>query len=389
LAKTIDELSQTEISTLIETSMSIFTPEDNASKVKGELEKTGRYEAVVVGGGKIGMVTLRDLLAVELLEQTKVERLWKSQWRTPVTADSQVGGVATEMLRINARALPVVENMKPVGIISQVDIVAAMADCNELRKTQAKDLAKMPATSLGIYAKVAEARKLMLDKGFSHVPIVNEEKLVGIVTAQDIVQFFATGIGRMKTGERPGQKVTKYPGTVEAIMDKNPLTFKSDATALEVARGLRDQEKSAAIIVDEDDGVLGIITPKELLKLIAEPEKEDEMPISIIGLTNEEFLEKNLAEEKVRRVIAIGIRIHPDINSAQVVIKKVDKGGEKGRYEMTARVLSPREQFQASNEGYDLVQTFDGLVSSLEKIFKGSKHEISKVPRRGRGRLDS
>lgn len=386
MAKTIEELSQTEISELIERKISIFTPEDSASKVKGELEKIGRYEAIVIGGGKIGLVTIRDLLDVELLEQTKVERLWKSQWQTPVTSDSWVSGVATELLRINARALPVVEDMKPVGIISQVDIVAAMADCPELRKTLAKDLAKMPPVSLGIYAKVAEARKLMLERDFSHVPIVKEEKLVGIVTAQDIVQFFATGIGRAKTGERSGQKVSKYPGTVEDIMDKHPLTFKSGATALDVAKGLRDQEKSAALLVDDNEGVLGIITPKELLQLVAEPEREPELPISIVGLTNEEFLEKSLAEAKVKKAVNLGMKLHPDINNVQVVIKKAAKGGEKGRYEMTIRVLTPKEQFQTSNEGYDLVKTFDGLIAALEKLFKQAKHEPSKVPRRGHGR---
>lgn len=386
MAKTIEELSQTEISELIDRRVSVFTPEDTASKVKGELEKTGRYEAIVVGGGKIGLVTIRDLLDVELLEQTKVDRLWKSQWQTPVTSDSWVRGVATELLRINARALPVVEDMKPVGIVSQVDIVAAMADCPELRKTPAKNLAKMPPVSLGVYAKVAEARKLMLERGFSHVPIVKDEKLVGIVTAQDIVQFFTTGIGRAKTGERSGQKITKYPGTVEDMMDKHPLTFKPGATALDVAKGLRDQGKSAAILVDENEGVLGIITPKELLQLVAEPVKEPELPISIVGLTNEEFLERSLSEDKLKRAISLGLKIHPDINNVQVVIKKSEKGGEKVRYEVTARVLSPREQFQASESGYDLVKIFDGLVSSLEKVFKQAKHESTKVPRRGHGR---
>ena len=386
MAKTIDELSQTEISELINRRASVFSPEDSASKVKGELEKTGRYEAIVVGGGKVGSVTLRDLLDVDLLEQTKVDRLWKSQWQTPVTSDSWVGSVATEMVRINARAFPVVEDMRPVGIISQVDIVAAMADCQELKKIPAKDLAIMPLVTLGAYAKIAEARKLMLDKGISHIPIVKDEKLVGIVTAQDIVQFFSTGIGRMKTGERQGPKAGKYPGEVEDLMDKQPLTFGSDATALDVARGLRDQEESAALMVNDNGSVYGIITPKELLELIAEPEMEPELPISIVGFTNEEFLEKSLAEEKLKKAVNLGMKIHPDINNVQVVIKKADKGGEKGRYEMTVRVLTPKEQFQTSNEGYDLVKTFDGLVSALEKVFKQAKHEQSKVPRRGRGR---
>jgi CBS domain-containing protein/ribosome-associated translation inhibitor RaiA len=386
LAKTIEELSQTMISELINTRISIFTPEDTASKVKGELEKTGRYEAIVVGGGKLGMVTIRDLLGVEPLEQTKVEKLWKSQWQTPVTADSWVRGVATELVRINVRALPVVEDMKPIGIISQVDIVGAMADCNDLKKTFAKDLAKMAPVTLEVGAKVAEARKLMLDRGISHVPITKDGKLAGIVTAAELVQYFSQGIGRAKTGERAGIKVSKYPGNVDGIMDKHPFTVSMNASALDIARGFRDQGKSAAILIDENEEVLGILTPKELLALMAEPSEELEMPISIVGLANEEFLARSLAEEKIRRVISLGMKMHPHINDVQVRIKKSDKGGDNERYEMTARALSPTEQFQASNAGYDLVKTFDGLMASLEKEFKQAKHEPKKVTRRGRGR---
>ncbi len=386
MSKTIEELSHTEVSELLNRKVSMFSPEDTASKVKGELERTGRYEAIVVGGGKVGMVTIRDLLGVDPLEKTKVEKLWKSQWQTPVTTDSWVRGVATELVRINARALPVVENMKLVGIISQVDIVNALAGCQELRKTPAKELARMPPVTLSADSKVAEARKITLDRGFSHIPILEDGKLVGMITAQEIVQFFATGIGKSKIGERVGEKINKYPGAVSGVMDKHPFTVGPNATALAVAVGMRDHKKSAALIVDEKDGVLGIITPKELLQLIAEPIEEPELPISILGLSNEEFLERSLAEEKVRRVVSLGLRIHPHINDVQVRIKKSEKGGENERYEMTARAISPTEQFQVSNSGYDLVKTFDGLMSALEKEFKQTKHEPTKVPRRGRGR---
>ena len=142
MLKTLSELASTEISTFFKKKITVLKPEDTAGKALGELEKTGRYEAVVWAGSKMGLITIRDLLDVEQLEKTKIETLWKPQM--VFTADSQVGRVAAEMIRINQRALPVIEKEEPIGIISQVDIIAEMADLTELKKTQIKDIAKIP-----------------------------------------------------------------------------------------------------------------------------------------------------------------------------------------------------------------------------------------------------
>jgi predicted transcriptional regulator/ribosome-associated translation inhibitor RaiA len=387
MPKTLEELGQTEISELINRRVSIFTPEDTVSSVRGELLKTGRYEAIVSGGGKVGLVTIRDLLNAEQQEQ-KLERIWTSQ--SPVTSDSWVKGVASELVRINLRALPVVENMKPVGIISQVDIIEALADCPTLRRTPAKDLAKMPLITLDFGEKIAEARRLMLEKGFSHVPILKDGKLVGIVTAQDIVQTFSSpSIGRSKTGEKQGEKINRYPGAVSGIMDKTPLTVGLNASALDVAKGIRDHKKSACLIVDNNNVVHGIITPRELLELIAEPVVEPELPISIVGITGEDFFERAVAEEKVRRVVERGMRMHPEINEVSIVIKKTNEGGERSRYQISSRVLSPREQFNVSEEGWDLLETFDSMLNALGKGLTKAKRDPQKFTRRGRGRESS
>ncbi len=385
MAKTLDEIGQTKISELLKTPFSVFLPEDTASKVLGELEKTGGYEAVVSVDNKVGLVTIRDMLNVEQPDQTKLEGLWKPL--TPITSDSLVQNVATELIRINARALPVVENSKPVGIISQVDIVDLLADCPELRKTLAKDFARMLPVTMDADSKVAEARKIMLEKGFSHIPVIKDGRLVGIVTAQDIVNLFTVSIGRSKTGVRQGSKLSRFPGAIIGIMDRTPLTVGPDATVLDVAKGMRDSRKSACLIVDDKDTVHGIITPRELLSIVAEPTVEYELPIAIVGLTKEDFFERSIAEEKIRRVISRNIRMHPDINEVTIKIKKQDNKGIRTRYNMAARIISPREQWSTSAEGWDLLATFDELLDSLSKVLMKAKRDPSKTSRRGRGRF--
>jgi CBS domain-containing protein/ribosome-associated translation inhibitor RaiA len=357
MTKTLDELSRTKISTLLDKRLVIFASDESVSRVLGELERTGRYEAAVQAGSKVGLITLRHLLNVEQPEHTKLEHLWKPL--TQITPDSLVTGVAAELIRINERALPVVEGTKPIGIISQLDIIKAMADCPELRTTPAKELAKIPVTAMDAKEAIAKARSTMLDKEFSHIPVTRNGKLVGMVTAQDLIQIFLKPQGRSKHG-------SKYKGELGDIMDEQPLTVGIDASALEVARGLRDRDKSACLVTDPQGVIHGIITPRELLALIARRLVIKELPIQIIGLKNEDFFDQAIAEEKVTRVIKKGMKIHPDINEVAVIIKRVSKEGERDRYKMTARVISPTEQINANGEGWDVLKTFENMLNTLE-----------------------
>jgi predicted transcriptional regulator/ribosome-associated translation inhibitor RaiA len=383
MVKTLGELASTEISTFFKKKITVLKPEETAGKALGELEKTGRYEAVVWAGSKMGLITIRDLLDVEQLEKTKIETLWKPQM--VFTADSQVGRVAAEMIRINQRALPVIEKDEPIGIISQVDIIAEMADLTELKKTQIKDIAKIPVISLDVEEKVAQARKLMLERGISHIPVIKSGKMIGLITAMDIVHTFISPMTKTSPIERIGSKKTKFSAPISEVMDKTPFTLQINATAYDVAKGLRDHEKSACILVDNDDGVIGIVTPRELLHLVAEPQKIQELPITIRGLEDEDFFQRELSEEKIRRVIEKNFRMHPDITEVNVRIKKSSPAGQRMRYELTIRVLSPREQWSAKADGWDLLKAFDEMLDDLSEILKRNK-EISAKARKSLAR---
>jgi ribosome-associated translation inhibitor RaiA len=169
-------------------------------------------------------------------------------------------------------------------------------------------------------------------------------------------------------------------------MDAQPITVEPDATALEVARGMMNRSKSACLITDQSGAVYGIITPRELLPLIAKPVSEAELPVYIVGLTDEDFFERGVAEEKLRRVVTRNMRIHPGINEVSIKIKRQQNKGERTRYEVTARVISPNEQFNATTQGWDLLAAFDGLLENLDSTLKRAQRKPLKTARRGRGR---
>jgi ribosome-associated translation inhibitor RaiA len=215
--------------------------------------------------------------------------------------------------------------------------------------------------------------------------VVDSGRLIGVVTAMDIVHTFITPPSRMTTGDTTGEKVTRFPGQVNGVMDDNPLVVGQNASILDVVRGMRDREKSACIMVEENGAVLGILTPREALVILKGAEPEG-LPVSILGLEREGFFERGVAEEKVRRVVARNMRIHPDINQVSIRIRRQQNSGERARYQIAARVLSPTEQFNASTEGWDLLASFDDLLEALDATLKRAKREQPKTTRRGRGR---
>lgn len=383
LGKTLRELVSSEIKDLMHGRVSVFNPDDTASKVLGELKETGRYEAAVASEGGIGLVTVRDLLGVSQPAQTRVDGIWKIIGSA--SPRDEVMDVVLTMVRNNVRAIPVVQDGMVVGIVSQVDVTSALSDVTELSGIAVKGLMRTPVTSLDIDERVSYARRLMLEKGFSHIPIVEYNRLVGIVTAKDIVHAYITPISKTTTGARVGEKIARFPGMVSGIMDPQPLTVGADGSALDVARGLREQVKSACVVTDLRRAILGIITPRELLAPLLRFREEEELPIYIMGLSGT-GLEKAIAEQKVRRVVERSLKIHPHINEVSVRVKQSKTRGTQTRHEVTARVLSAEEQFIAEEEGWDILKVFDKLCDTLDNALKKSKHEPERSPRRRRFR---
>lgn len=373
MTTSLRELAFSEIRDMVHSPVSVFSPDETVSRILGVLKETDRYEAAVKSDGSVGLITVRDLLDVDQPTQTKVDKVWKATGF--VAPSNTVINIVETLVRNNVRALPVVEGGNVVGIISQLDLVSAMCDVPELSGIHAKELIRSPVFSLDIEEKVSFARRLMLERGISHIPVVEYGRLVGVVTAKSIVNTFIIPASRTTSGDRVEEKVPRFHGTVSGIMDVHPFTVRPDASALDVVCGLRDQGQSACFMTDERGKILGIITPRELISPLLRFRVKEELPVYIMGLSDEDFFERSVAEDKVRRVVRKSMRFRPDIAEVSIRIKSSRTQGNRTRYELTARAISPEGQINAEAEGWDLLGVFDELCDILGKAIMRSKPE--------------
>jgi ribosome-associated translation inhibitor RaiA len=105
-----------------------------------------------------------------------------------------------------------------------------------------------------------------------------------------------------------------------------------------------------------------------------------------MGLSDEDFFERGVAEEKVRRVVRRSMRYRPDITEVSVNIKTSQTQGERTRYELTGRALTQEGQINAKADGWDLLRVFDELTDTLDKAIRRTKPETPSRTRRRRSR---
>ena len=105
-----------------------------------------------------------------------------------VRPNSSVKEVVVNMNKFNVGSIVVVQGDKPVGIISERDILKRVVElCLVPETLTAEQIMTSPVVIINETATMDEAAKLMAKKKVRKIPVMNKQKLVGIVTFTDIV----------------------------------------------------------------------------------------------------------------------------------------------------------------------------------------------------------
>jgi len=98
---------------------------------------------------------------------------------------------AKKMVRKKVGSLPILEGNKLVGFISQIDILWALVKKSrlDLSKIKAIDISPKKIATLKSETSIPEAIKMMKKFKFEKFPVVDNKKLVGIITVRDILNF--------------------------------------------------------------------------------------------------------------------------------------------------------------------------------------------------------
>jgi CBS domain-containing protein/ribosome-associated translation inhibitor RaiA len=334
------------------------------SKIISTLNETNSYDVFIELSGKIGALTIRDIIGIKDITTTRPSLVGKII--PELNRDSVIGEAARIMSHYRMRTLPVVHNGKIEGQVSArriVELISKHLVESKLRIVASNIMTSDPIV-IDYHKTVSAARSIMKRRRIDHLPVVDNGRLVGIITSSDIMKVMLPSerIGKKSVGIDNAED--RFSIEVSGLANDDVITANVDES-LQVVCDRMINAGSTYCIIRVWDEIQGIITYRDIVALLGEKMEED-IPMYIVGLPDEPF-DAELAKSKFTNITRFLRKIYPDIEEARCHIKLRSVQGARKRYEIDVHILSTHGNISYTNIGWDLAKLFDEMTDALKK----------------------
>ncbi len=222
---------------------------------------------VTSAGRLIGVLSTRDLmdgLGSSRFERIPARRIYVSALMTepPITVEPDVGAVESIRLMLDRGigALPVLNNGKLVGLVTESDFLRH-ADLHDDPST----LMRRDHPKIMPNERIVHARSIMLERGARILPAVDSGRLVGLLTEMILAKAFFEIRDRVDTTymDDVARRVI-----VEDVMMETPPSLSVNDDMRSARAALLSTGLPALPVTDAGGRVLGVIERRSLLRLL-------------------------------------------------------------------------------------------------------------------------
>jgi len=222
---------------------------------------------IVDKGLLVGIVTERDI--ANSLGSSKSDRISPAHVHIggamtkdlyTLAKEDAVETAASKMLEKNISGIPVLEGENLVGLVTKTDLARLLSES----KVKAGEIMVRNPLTLTPGSRVINARKLMFDYELSRFPVVEEGKLVGMLSERDVALAF-NAFRKLVSKENQPSRVENL--LVGDIMRQDMLSLTPESTVGE-AVALMLQHRISGLPVLSNNVLVGVVTKTDIIKLL-------------------------------------------------------------------------------------------------------------------------
>lgn len=355
-----------KISEIMRKDVPMLRKDDLVGKAISLMSTEGLWVLPVVSGdGRLaGVVSYRELLERRVGPKARVSSVIYPPYS--VSVDDDVGEAIGKLYMLRVRGIPVIDRGGYLaGLVMREDLIKYMMEHNQLPGGKVANMMSSPVIAIDSNESVARARLIMMKNGVSRLPVMDGNKLYGIISMRDLAEkiyyvYFQIGprrVGYYKTEE----EVLAAP--VKDIASTPVLTVNRDDPIKRVAELIVKRRYSGFPVMDGSN-LVGIVTSFDIIKSVVRVRESIPIEARISDLEDESY------KESLNRLISsytAKISRLTKILDMKVIVKKMAKAGEGGAYIVNVYIKTNDNQYSIEEIDKD---PLNAARRSFETLFK-------------------
>ena len=164
-----------------------------------------------------------------------------------------------------------------------------------------------------------------------------------------------------------------------SVMQTDFQKASTDTPLKEVAK-LLVSARIPAIIIEEEGKLIGMITPRDILKMFGAV--TEGVYVTVNGISEEDDFIKSWIDGEVRNHVRKINKIVP-VQYFVINVKKHKEDGKRTKYSVRSRIMTQKGPYFSHDFNWDITKAFGGMLLKLEKALmrdKDKKNVYSRSP---------
>lgn len=345
-----------KVSEIMVTNVATLTEEDTIARTFNLMGDKSINQVPVVDaqGSYVGMIFAKNLLASSAQPSSKLKGfVVKTSTLDPA---DDLEKAAQLVIGSGNRALPVVEDGRLVGLVSETDIVQT-ADFGHATV----DEVMSGAIVIEDDTPLADALTKMRRYNISRLPVIDKKGILrGTLNILDAARVIAAPKERTSKSAAISGATSKVKGNVKVKdLMRRAASVERGTKLNDLVSSFKNKEE---VVVVGDGRPMGIVTPKDALEMILP--KKDEPVIHMAHLDNED--DRRDIEEHLTRFLK---KIQGKLGNVLSVVVYADKHKTR-KYSIRTRLVTAKGVINARAVGYDPISAVKELIARLDRQIK-------------------
>jgi CBS domain-containing protein len=297
-------------------------------------------------------------------------------------ADS-LSRIAKLMITSGIRQLPVFEKGKLQGFITDEAIIHASVITGEWGNNPIETIMTRAPHTMEATRSVGAVLSTMRECGVSHVPILDNGKLAGLISVQDILENLYWPQKRMGNKDIAGEQIGTLAVAASGIMVTPVISVAKKTTLKDAEKKMHKYDISCLCIV-ENDHLIGIATKLDFLEPISQLETPERRLTVQFGVKDIEIS----PEQQQYMMAEFDSLAHRFQDAFQLGSLFIYLKTHRGTNMRDTPMIHCRLQFRttkgsffASSEGWGVEPTYKVALDRLERRLLRSKELLAYNPR--------